>query len=155
LEQHCAGPVQPAPSRAQVGPLHTPPLQSSPQQSLARWHGAPSARHSGRHTRAPFGVAGSHRPLAQSARVAHGLPGAAPALARQVPASQRSEQQSEASPHASPSGRQSTGGAATSQRGSARAASPSMPVVPDVPSEPASTAASLPGESASNSTSSC
>ncbi len=92
---------------AQTAGPQRPALQPSEQQSEARAQGAPSTRQYGAHWFESDPSTGLQRPLQQSLREEHSAP--APLqdpAARQVPSSQRPEQQSELAPHAAPSARQ-------------------------------------------------
>jgi hypothetical protein len=132
FEQHCALLVQAEPSRRHSPPPHAPSLHASEQQSLARVHAVPSPWHAARHTSVVLPSAGSHRPLQQSERDAHGVP--APEHvpgATHAPEAQWVEQQSEALPHASPSARQAGGGPALSHTATLPS---SAPIVPSPPS---------------------
>ncbi len=79
-------------------PPQVPPLQSSPQQSLARWHVLPAPHRGGTpevHTRAPLAPTGSQSPLQQSARALQAPAGGTQAPdGMQASATQRAVQQS-------------------------------------------------------------
>lgn len=118
LEQHWAFAVQSVPSRRHSVPPQLPALHAKEQQSLARWQAAPTGLHSPRQVRVVVPFTGSHNPLQQSALDEHGVP--APAQApgsAHVLDEQCVEQQSEALPQVSPSGRQVGGGDEASQVG--------------------------------------
>lgn len=108
LEQHSALVAQAAP-RTMHSPPHAPPKHPREQQSAARVHGTPSAAHAAAHVLPPF-TSLTQRPVQHAEASVHGAPvGAHVAAPKQIPWSQRPEQQSMPVVHVPPPAVQSDG----------------------------------------------